>query len=79
MIVMSCIHITQTYPEEILSLLIHSNTEITADFMQDFLQPQFSPTGSNARAKEEKIFYNWATYLQDSGGMQQLAMLFFSW
>ena len=37
--------------------------------LQDFLQPQFSPSGSNARATEEQIVYNWVTYVQETGGM----------
>ena len=49
-------------------MFVCNDTEVTAEMSQDFLQPQFSPSGSNARAAEEQIVYNWVTYVQETGG-----------
>lgn len=39
--------------------------EVTADFIQDFFNVQYSPPGSNRRSVEENIIMNWINYVHD--------------
>ena len=57
------------YCEEVLDLFVFGREELTASYLQDFLRPVYSPTGSNDKAKEDKVVYNWMTYIQETAGM----------
>ena len=45
----------ETHPELIHSAFYPPETKICSDLIQDMLTPEFSPTGSNRRSKEEAI------------------------
>ena len=56
------------YPEEVVSLLVSCEKTLTADYIQDLLKVYYSPHGSNLKVQEDKIVYNWMTYIQESAG-----------
>ena len=45
------------------------NKQITADFIQDLFEVEYSLPGSNKRSKEEVIVMNCLSYLKDLEGM----------
>ena len=68
----------ESYPFLFKQLFLHSNTSVTADFIQDLFQVDYSVPGSNNRVKEEAIMMNWVSYLQDLEGMVVVAVTEFS-
>lgn len=59
----------QAYPSLLCQVFKSSKQTISADFIQDFFEVQYSPIGSNNRKVEENIIMNWINYLHDSEGM----------
>ena len=53
----------ESYPFLFKQLFLHSNTSVTADFIQDLFQVDYSVPVSNNRVKEEAIMMNWVSYL----------------
>ena len=49
-------------------LFIYHHEKITADFIQDLFEVQYSLPGSNKRFTEEAIVMNWLSYLNDLEG-----------
>ena len=68
----------ESYPFLFKQLFLHSSTSVTADFIQDLFQVDYSVPGSNNRVKEEAIIMNWVSYLQDLEGMVVVAVTEFS-
>lgn len=42
---------------------------MSAEYIQEFFQPDFSPPGSNQRAIEEVLVFNWVSFIQDTAGL----------
>ena len=59
----------KTYPDQLRKVFIPSEQAISAEFLQDFLEVQYSLIGSNSRQAEEAIMMNWILYIQNIEGM----------
>jgi hypothetical protein len=55
-----------------ISLLVYERSKVSAEYLQEFFKPNFSPAGGNQRAIEEVIVFNWVTFIQDTAGMYML-------
>ncbi len=67
--VMKLLMHVQVYLEEILHLFVISQNPLTSQYLQDFLHPVYSSNGSNDKAKEDKVVYNWINYIQETAGI----------
>lgn len=50
-------------------LFLHQDKKVTADFIQDLFEVEYSLLGSNYRFIEEAIIMNWLSYLKDLEGL----------
>ena len=56
------------YPDVVRPEFVPQQNKVTASFIQDFLEVEYSPKGSNSRTAEELIIMNWITYLNEIEG-----------
>ena len=50
-------------------LFLHQDKKVTADFIQDLVEVEYSLLGSNYRFIEKAIIMNWLSYLKDLEGL----------
>lgn len=61
-----------SYPDLLKKTFEPPKFEITRDFVQNLLTPDFSPVGSNNRNTEEAIVMTWIHYLRYLESMYQI-------
>lgn len=56
------------HPVSMRPLFVASHDVLTADCLQDLFKPDYSPSGSNQREKEEELIMYWINFLQETEG-----------
>lgn len=60
--------IMDAYPQQIYQLLAvgAASVHLTADLLTDLILPEYAIPGSNRRANQEAVYYNWCKFLEDA-------------
>jgi len=58
----------KAHPGILQEAFVHGDKEFTASDLDDLFLPVFSPSGSNAREKEEAVVLNWKDYIFEAEG-----------
>ena len=62
-------HLVHDHPDIVWSLLAHKQNELTAGYIQNLFEVQYSPKGSNDIRDEQAVIMNWYTFLMECEGM----------
>ena len=62
--------IVHEYPDVFWSLLARKENQLTAAYIQDLFNVQYSAKGSNDAKHEQAVIMNWYTYLMECQGEQ---------
>ena len=56
------------HPVTMRALFVATHDILTAEIVQDLFKPDYSPSGSNQREREEEIIMYWINFLQEIEG-----------